>query len=325
MLSGALAKIESFGAVGAEDDDTLLDYFLSTPAVNQIESGRKMLVLGRKGSGKTALVKYFGNNTSDNVIHIPLRLGQYPWNVHAQRKNSGASDIEIYSSSWRYLIAVKTLSAILGKYKKVIFSTEAAIARDFLIENYETQDVDLRQIPTPNRIKLTKGTAGVKLPGLTKNEISWDVVEQRSNLGLMIENISDALFKLSDSIARQISIDKVYLHFDELDLGLQVLTDDRRLLLIGLTVASRAIRNFKLENIRILPVLYLRTDIWENIDFSDKNKIAEQLSYEIVWDSNNLRKLIDQRIRSKVKDSAGWDTFIMQNKRCGDLSQSGIT
>lgn len=138
MLSGALAKIESFGAVGAEDDDTLLDYFLSTPAVNQIESGRKMLVLGRKGSGKTALVKYFGNNTSDNVIHIPLRLGQYPWNVHAQRKNSGASDIEIYSSSWRYLIAVKTLSAILGKYKKVIFSTEAAIARDFLIENYET-------------------------------------------------------------------------------------------------------------------------------------------------------------------------------------------
>lgn len=125
----------------------------------------------------------------------------------------------------------------------------------------------------------------------------------------MIENISDELFKLSDSIARQISIDKVYLHFDELDLGLQVLTDDRRLLLIGLTVASRAIRNFKLENIRILPVLYLRTDIWENIDFSDKNKIAEQLSYEIVWDSNNLRKLIDQRIRSKVKDSAGWDSI----------------
>jgi len=86
MLTGTLAQIDSFGAVGAEDDETLLDYFLSTPAVNQIESGKKMLVLGRKGSGKTALVRYFGNKTSDDDIHISLRLGQYPWNVHAQRK-----------------------------------------------------------------------------------------------------------------------------------------------------------------------------------------------------------------------------------------------
>ena len=268
-----------------------------------------MLVLGRKGSGKTALVRYFGNKTSDDDIHISLRLGQYPWNVHAQRKNSGASDIEIYSSSWRYLIAVKTLSAILGRYRKVLMSAEAAIAREFLMANYESLDVDLRQILIPNRIKLTKGTMGVKLPGLAKNEINWDVVEQQSNLGLLIEHISDALFKLADTIAKQIGTNKVYLHFDELDLGLQVLTDNRRLLLIGLTVASRAIRNSKLENIKVYPVLYLRTDIWENIDFSDKNKIAEQLSYEIVWDSTNLRRLVDQRVKSKVKKATGWDSI----------------
>ncbi len=308
MLAGILEQVDNFGAVGAEDDDSLLDYFLSTPAVTQIESGRKMLVLGRKGSGKTALVKYFGDKSPRDVIHVPLRLGQYPWNVHAQRKNSGASDIEIYASSWRYLIAVKTLSAVLGRYKRPIFSAEAAIARQFLVENYETSDVDLRQILTPNRIKLTKGTVGAKLPGLAKNEISWDKVEEKGNLGLLIEHISDALFRLSDAIAAQIGIEKVFLHFDELDLGLQVLTDDRRLLLIGLTVAGRAIRNAKLSTIRVLPVLYLRTDIWENIDFSDKNKIAEQLSYEIPWDSNNLRRLVDQRIKSKVKSATGWDS-----------------
>ena len=158
MLTGTLQQIESFGAVGAEDDETLLDYFLSTPAVNQIEGGRKMLVLGRKGSGKTALVRYFGNKTPDDAVHIPLRLGQYPWNAHAQRKNTGASDIEIYSSSWRYLIAVKTLSAVLGRYTKVFYTAEAATAREFLLENYETEDVDLRQILTPNSIRLTKGT-----------------------------------------------------------------------------------------------------------------------------------------------------------------------
>lgn len=111
------------------------------------------------------------------------------------------------------------------------------------------------------------------------------------------------------------------MHFDELDLGLQVLTEDRRLLLTGLIVASRSIRNSPLKTLRVLPILYLRSDIWENIDFSDKNKIAENLAHEIVWDSASLRKLIDQRIKSKVPSLIGWDDIHNSDKMRGSQSK----
>jgi ABC-type cobalamin/Fe3+-siderophores transport system ATPase subunit len=56
MLS--LEFLDSFGDVAAEDEP-VLDYFLTTDAVKRIESRDAFLVLGRKGSGKTALVRFF--------------------------------------------------------------------------------------------------------------------------------------------------------------------------------------------------------------------------------------------------------------------------
>lgn len=58
MTNYDLTKINNFGEVAAEDD-AVLDYFLETDSVGAIEAGESFLILGRKGSGKTALVRYF--------------------------------------------------------------------------------------------------------------------------------------------------------------------------------------------------------------------------------------------------------------------------
>ena len=77
-----LRAIASFGDIAAEDD-AVLDYFLTTDAVEEIQSGRILLVLGRKGSGKTALVRHFtGQNRRDHGS--PLSLRSYPWSAHAE-------------------------------------------------------------------------------------------------------------------------------------------------------------------------------------------------------------------------------------------------
>lgn len=64
---GYLADISYFGDVAAEQDADVLSYFLKTPAIDEIVSGKKHLVLGRKGSGKTALVKFF-------LVDPPLKI-----------------------------------------------------------------------------------------------------------------------------------------------------------------------------------------------------------------------------------------------------------
>ena len=50
-----VTQIDTFGEVAAEDD-AVLEYFVSTGVYKQISAANKILVLGRKGSGKTALV-----------------------------------------------------------------------------------------------------------------------------------------------------------------------------------------------------------------------------------------------------------------------------
>jgi ABC-type multidrug transport system ATPase subunit len=52
----SLRDLTSFGDVAAEDD-AVLEYFLTTDAVTRIKNGEVLLVLGRKGAGKTALVR----------------------------------------------------------------------------------------------------------------------------------------------------------------------------------------------------------------------------------------------------------------------------
>ena len=82
---GQLGEIVTFGDVSAEDDNSILSYFLKTDAVDSIESGDSYAVIGRKGSGKTALTKYFAQPKREYVTTAPS-LRDYPWNLHAKRK-----------------------------------------------------------------------------------------------------------------------------------------------------------------------------------------------------------------------------------------------
>ena len=47
-----------FGRDTAEFDANLKDYFIQTQAFRSVKNGRKSILLGRKGTGKTAIAKY---------------------------------------------------------------------------------------------------------------------------------------------------------------------------------------------------------------------------------------------------------------------------
>jgi hypothetical protein len=103
-----LRDLKSFGDVAAEED-AVLEYFLTTDAVGRIEKNESFLVLGRKGAGKTALVRHFGEGQTTSISRA-LNLRSYPWGLHAQKIDHGASEIEAYVSSWRYLITIEVAS-----------------------------------------------------------------------------------------------------------------------------------------------------------------------------------------------------------------------
>lgn len=304
-MAVSLRKLTSFGDVAAEDD-AVLEYFLTTDVVTRIESNEAFLVLGRKGAGKTALVRHFGEG-QPNSLSKALNLRGYPWSLHAQRIDRGASEIETYVSSWRYLITVELASLVLGRTERPQYSEVIDVKR-FMDENYGGPNPALADILRPRRLKVSKFSV---MPAVMGNQLGGVDLERSQNdlqLGLELNALTSALLKSTVNIAANEGLSPLILHFDELDQGLSRLDEGRSRMLIGLILAAREIRReLATGAVRAVPVVYLRTDLWDDLQFSDKNKISQGQSHMMEWSSESLLNLVNLRLKVKLGNGASWD------------------
>jgi energy-coupling factor transporter ATP-binding protein EcfA2 len=297
--------MKTFGGVAAEDD-AVLNYFVTTPAVQQIRDGEVFLVLGRKGSGKTALVRHFTEGQASPTSRA-LTLGSYPWHVHEQRGDATVSEVEAYVASWRYLIAVQ-FAALLMEHPDIdMHTSEAASISEFLRNNYGGSKPELGDILRPPALKLSKASFEPQILGNKLGSISLE--QTNSNAGRELRALTDALFEALQTLGAACGIESISLHFDELDLGLVSLSEPRKHMLIGLVLAAREVSRWAAQqSMRCWPVVYLRTDLWEQFRFSDKNKISNGRTLNLEWDSASLLNLVAERIRATVAPNANWST-----------------
>ena len=59
-----------FGRDTAEFDRHLSEYFLTTPTFESVKAGEKSVVIGRKGAGKTALLRYCVENETAATEYV---------------------------------------------------------------------------------------------------------------------------------------------------------------------------------------------------------------------------------------------------------------
>jgi len=302
----SLRELTSFGDVAAEDD-AVLDYFLTTDAVARIKSGDVFLVLGRKGAGKTALVRHFAEGTGKSVSRS-LNLGGYPWAVHAQRIDRGSSDVEAYVSSWRYLIAVQLAAMALTRVKDASDENARAI-RTFLNDNYGGDALAIDEVLKPSKLRLSSMSFeptvfGCKLGGIALDRKAGDL-----KFGTELDALSDMLMTATVKLAKKLGAPSLMLHFDELDQGISTLTEERARMLSGLVLAVRSVRQKYKEGIPVKPVIYLRSDLWDKLAFSDKNKISERLALRLEWDSDSLLELVTTRLHARLGRDATWESI----------------
>jgi hypothetical protein len=302
----SLRELTSFGDVAAEDD-AVLDYFLTTDAVARIQNGEIFLVLGRKGSGKTALVRHFAEGRG-NGISRSLNLGGYPWAIHAQRIDRGSSDVEAYVSSWRYLIAVQLAALALARAPRASDESAKAI-RHFLADNYGDA-LDLDDVLRPSKLRLSSMSFEPQIFGCKLGGIALDRGKGDLKLGVELDALSDLLLASTLKLARAAGVPSLMLHFDELDQGISMLNEERARMLAGLVLAARSVRQACRDGaVPLLPVIYLRTDLWDKVSFSDKNKINESMALRLEWDPDSLLDLVTARVRAKLGRGASWDSI----------------
>ena len=304
----SLRELESFGDVAAEDD-AILDYFLSTDAANRLADREAFLVLGRKGAGKTALVRHFSESGAFGLAK-QLNLRGYPWAVHARKVDEGASKIEAYVASWRYLICVELASLLLSAgYARA--SSEYRVLAAFLSDNYGGVSPDLGVLLRPKKLILSKASFEPTVLGNKLGSISLERASGDPDLGLELDALSKAILGSITSLADRIGIEALSLHFDELDHGLAHLDEEKKLMLVGLILAVRSLRiETKYAAVNINPVVYLRSDLWEELEFSDKNKISQTHAIHIEWDDASLKELINARLGARMDVGVSWDDVV---------------
>jgi hypothetical protein len=296
----AINAVANFGAHDADSDTLLFDCFEDHESYEALLRREKFLILGRKGAGKTAIFKKLLSTHSPNVFSYGHTFTDYPWDHHSRQKRSGVPESEAYYHSWTFLILMSVAKIALNMDQSLPLNAEdfdrlASVER-FVIDSYGSRDPDLTEVFKPhNRLKVK--------PHL---KINFGVLSG----GIDLENLSiDDLPRFYPEINRTVMAHLIcslhpdheyHVCFDQLDLDFDPENADYRTRLIGLILAARRLNQYSRDNGKKLFVsIFLRSDIYDVLQFEDKNKVTENDSTRIEWDTSRtehtLRELMEKR------------------------------
>lgn len=315
-MAVSIADIKEFGRIDAESELQLAEFFLRTDAYRRIDEQERIVVVGRKGTGKTAIYKALLDRAEEyiNVFGSGLQFQDYPWGTHQDVQDSAAAPVERYTASWKFLIYVELAKAVLSKKEhKPEAGTNAAkaakVLRDFIQTNWGGIDFEFGDTFRKREysFKIEPTVLGNKLGSLDVNKVP------RDRLGGFL---SEANRWLQSLLGYLLTTDRYYfVLFDDLDRGYDPSDEEYGARLIGLLLAARDVYNWADgQGLMVAPTVFIRSDIYDGLSFPDKNKITQNLVETLTWTDedegeNSLKALIEQRIRviTGAGDPNPWD------------------
>lgn len=323
-MTEKILNIENFGTIDAESDKKLLQYFIETDSLKRLTDYKKNIIIGRKGSGKTAIYKYLQSRSS--TLTKGLLFRDYPWKIHDKYRNSVVTEKESYVNSWLFMIYIEFIKLIVSdidSYQKPL-KKHVKRLKKWLIKNWGTSEFEFNKTMTPQRKKFN-WSFNPQVLGCSLGSIGLDFERK--------ENLSDTLVELNkklETIILQLAKpEKQYkLLFDELDLGYNPKDESYKTRIIGLLLANFYCYNNLTQNSKFLhSFVFLRSDIYEVLDFQDKNKITDNIVELLNWEADDensnlsLKRLISKRIKENLNTDTldfkhNWNTII-ENKNIG--------
>lgn len=282
----------TFGAPAAERDiaQGLIDYFVESEAYANVCSGKKTVVLGNRGSGKSAIFKVFAERERRaGSLVIELSPDDYSYEmlsktITPEQKGSWAKQ-GAYTAAWKYLIFVMVMKTLIKQGSK-FKSGPAAKIYNYLRDNFKGE----QDSPISVLISYLKRIEGIKIG-------SWEAsikTKELSNL-YQLEEISDLLPALVELCQRK----KVIVLIDELDRGWDS-SEDAKAFVAGLFQASVSINELS-PSLRVY--VSLRRELYDSIPslYEDAQKYRDIIEI-ITWDERSLLELVAKRIKYALKD-----------------------
>lgn len=319
----SLHEAETFGAVDADNDDLLLQSFEDHQAFLSVLKQERFLVLGKKGSGKTAIFKKLLNVSDDDYFCFGHTFSDYPWHHHDLQARSGIPDFDKFTHSWKYLILVTASKILLNYDNSLPFDDDSmdhlARIERFIVDSYGSRDPDVTQLFTPTKKLKLRPTFEIDWK-LLKAGISPEQVPI-TELPVVIQEVNANLVR---SVIRAMNPNHKYvICFDQLDLGFDPNDANYVNRLIGLILACRDINIASRDaGKKFFITVMLRDDIYDVLRFEDKNKITENFVSLIEWDTprsnSTLKELMENRFSSVLGDhdreKVQWDNVFNEGR-----------
>lgn len=295
-----LAEVDSFGGIDADTDLLLERCFQSHEAYVRARDHQHFLIIGRKGSGKTAIFRKIITTRRHDVFTFGHNFSDYPWHHHDAQAVLGVPEEDRYTHSWKYLILLTTSKLLLNSDQSQPWCENAlediGKLEGFVVDSYGSRNPDVTQFFLPTKTLRINPTLGISF-----TNFKVGVSLERVPVPELPKIVQDVNRTIAESVVRALNPDHdYYVCFDQLDLGFDAADPKYAQRLTGLILAARHLSELaRASRKKLSVVIFLRDDIYQLLRFEDKNKVSENHVSRIEWDGEGsdwtLKRLMEER------------------------------
>lgn len=292
-------KNVKFGKLAAEReiDEGLKNYFLETGAFIRLRDAEKSIILGNRGSGKSAIIKMLSDHFKQKG-HLVIELSPEDYSYEMLSKTAVSKHEEkwikasSYTAAWKYLIYVIAMKTYM-KDSKTIVKSSASNVYDYIRNNHKGYDAQNNWEILTNYIKRIEGIKiGIYEAGIKTKELQ-DLYK--------LEEITNLLPSLIELTNRK----PIVFLIDELDKGWDA-SEEAQAFIGGLFQASVTLNQLS-KGFKV--IISLRKELYDNIPllYEDYQKYNDM--FEIIeWNKDSLFELITKRIGYSLPSTSSKST-----------------
>jgi len=303
----------NWGPDDAKDDIHLPSYFVAFPEFSSIEAGDIRYVIGRKGTGKTAVIEKIRQRVQSDPLGFcsNLSLRNFPLQDFRELRDRSHRDKSQFVAAWSFLLLVE-IAKLMARDNGLHAPAELEEIRKFLVVNgldaaagFASTVSSLRK--NESKVRVSAEWIEVEQAGGSETEFSAPVHYQK-----VVEVLLRRLGKIgSDS--------EYWLFMDELDEGYRAGDTSLRLVILALLRAvedtALALRNGPFQ---YRPLVVLRSDIFDRLEDNDLNKLDDHV-FRLQWTSREdndeyaLKLVPEARIRSSIPSAIenSWEHVVV--------------
>lgn len=279
-----------FGAPAAERDIDLglVDYFIESDAYTRVASRAKTIVLGNRGTGKSAIFKVLAaKERSRGSVVLELRPEDYSYEMLQSVLQSEADGAwakqGAFAIAWKYLILLLVMKGLTDKSTRGKSGAATRIHK-YLRDNHKNE----QENPIEILVSYLKRLEGIKIG---KYEAGAKTRELASLYRL------EELEPFFSDIVELCQAQRVLVFVDELDKGWDS-SEDAKAFVAGLFQACVSVNEI-CANLTVY--VSLRQELYENIPalYEDAQKYRDVIE-TVRWDEKSLLALVASRIRHAV-------------------------